>query len=131
MDFEQLIEIIDNVPYFNWHKIYSKQDKLDYLKKTINTKEMKSYLTVKELLAPIQPGDIIYTEITSKENKTKQLVFVLKDIKWEGEENKPGVFSFKTEDGDKHTIEAITVENVVFDCYDTTNFKVEIYRIKL
>lgn len=92
---------------------------------------MKSYLAVKELLAPKQNGDIIYTEITNKTDKTKQITFDLKNIKWVGEENKPGILSFETEDNVKHIIEAITMENIVFDCCDVNNFKIEIYRIKL
>jgi len=92
---------------------------------------MKSYITVKELLAPKQNGDIIYTEITNVVDKTKQITFDLKNIKWSGEENKPGILSFETEDNVQHAIPGITVENIVFDCYDLNNFKVEIYRIKL
>ncbi len=130
MDFEQLIEIIDNVP-FNWHKIYSKQDKLDYLKKTIKPINMKSYLTVKELLAPKQNGDIIYTEITNVVDKTKQITFDLKNIQFSGEENKPGILSFETEDNVQHAINGLKEEDVISGCQDLNNFKVDIYRIKL
>lgn len=130
MDFEQLINIIDNVP-LNWHKCYSKQDKLDYLQKTLKPISMKSYITVKELLAQKQNGDIIYTEITNVVAKTKQITFDLKNIKWSGEENKPGILSFETEDNVQHTINGIMVEDVISGCQDLNNFKVDIYRIKL